>query len=122
MHLLLQLKLSNLFWVFVIVISFSINTLSQPMEYEMINYMAVQDKPLDPNDDEAIKRRFKTHFIKEVFLDKMLQSSHLYYSEEDSVDYGIFNEIASLKLFRNALGQFYHKISILQFSNILEFY
>ena len=90
-----QLKLSSLLALIVILIVGSVDCSSRPMEYDLLNYIAKPEKRLDPEDDEAVKRRFKAHFIREVFVDNMFKSSHLYYSEEESADYGLVNEMMS---------------------------
>ena len=90
-----QSKLSSLFVLIFVLTIGSIDCSSRPMEYDLLNYVAKPEKRLDPEDDEAVKHRFKTHFIREVFVDNMFKSSHLYYSEEESADYGLVNEMMS---------------------------
>ena len=64
------------------------------MNYEILNYMATREADPDPNDREGIKRQFQTHFIKEVFLNNVFKSQHLFYDESDkSHEYDIVNQI-----------------------------
>ncbi len=71
------------------------------MNYEILNYMATREADPDPNDREAIKKRFQTHFIKEVFLKNVFKSQHLFYDdsnnnhEYDLVNQLIINEFAN---------------------------
>ena len=41
------------------------------MNYDLLNYMASKEADPDPNDREEIQRQFKSHFIKEVFLNQV---------------------------------------------------
>jgi hypothetical protein len=64
-----------------------------PMNYELLNYMATRERDPQPDDRDGIKQRFQTHFIKQVFLDNVFKSNHLFYAEENNTDYGIVNQL-----------------------------
>ena len=63
------------------------------MNYEILNYMATKEADPDPDDREGIKRQFQTYFVKEVFLNSMFKSQHLFYDDSNSQDYGIVNQL-----------------------------
>ena len=65
-----------------------------PMEYEIMNYMASQRPDPDKNDKAAVEKRFKSYFIKKMFLNNIFNSSHLFYGEDSNMaDYGLVNEM-----------------------------
>jgi hypothetical protein len=63
------------------------------MNYDLLNYMATKEPDPDPDDREQIKKQFQTYFVKEVFLNQMFKSNHLYYSQENTSDYGMVNQL-----------------------------
>jgi hypothetical protein len=63
------------------------------MNYDLLNYMATKEPDPDPDDREQIKKQFQTYFVKEVFLNQMFKSNHLYYSQENTRDYGMVNQL-----------------------------
>ena len=72
----------------------SIPLLSQvEMNYELLNYMAAKEPDPDPEDREGIKRQFQTYFIKQVFLNNVFKSDHLFYGEDNNADYGLVNQM-----------------------------
>ena len=86
MHWLQQLRLFSCyldnFYCFLNFI-FSINALAQlEMNYDLLNYMATKEADPDPNDRDGIQKQFRTYFIKEVFLNQVFKSDHLFYSDD----------------------------------------
>jgi hypothetical protein len=63
------------------------------MNYDLLNYMASKEADPDPNDREEIQRQFKSHFIKEVFLNQVFKSDHLFYGESQGPDYDLVNQL-----------------------------
>ncbi|RAP23514.1 hypothetical protein DID73_02250 [Candidatus Marinamargulisbacteria bacterium SCGC AG-343-K17] len=63
------------------------------MNYELLHYMAAKEPDPDPNDREQIKKQFQTYFIKQVFLNSVFKSNHLYYGEDNPSDYGLVNQL-----------------------------
>ena len=63
------------------------------MNYDLLNYMASKEPDPNPDDREKIKKQFQTHFIKQVFLNSVFKSNHLYYSDENTADYGLVNQL-----------------------------
>ena len=63
------------------------------MNYELLNYMAAREPNPDPNDRDQIKRQFQTYFIKQVFLNNVFKTNHLYYGEDNNADYGLVNQL-----------------------------
>ena len=63
------------------------------MNYELLNHMAAQSPDPEPSDREGIKKAFQTYFIKEVFLNKVFTSQHLFYGEDSNRDYGLVNQL-----------------------------
>ena len=66
-----------------------------PMNYEVLNYMASQRPEPDPEDDVAIKKQFQAYFVREVFLNNIFQTTHLFYGEDNNSEYGLVNEMMS---------------------------
>ena len=62
-------------------------------DYEMVNYMAAQKPNPDPDDDEEVKRRFQSHFIKNVYLENVFKSGQFYGEDDNAADYGLVNEM-----------------------------
>lgn len=62
------------------------------MNYDMLNYIATQEKSPDKDDREGIKRQFQTYFIKTVFLNNVFKSDQLFYGETDT-NYEIINQL-----------------------------
>ena len=63
------------------------------MNYELLNYMAARQPDPDPNDRDQVKRQFQTYFVKEVFLNSVFKSNHLFYAEDNNADYGLVNQL-----------------------------
>ncbi len=63
------------------------------MNYELLNYMAAKEPDPDPEDRQEIKKQFKTYFIKQVFLNSVFKSQHLFYGEDNQNDYGLVNQL-----------------------------
>ena len=63
------------------------------MNYELLNYMAARKPDPDPNDRDQVKRQFQTYFVKEVFLNSVFKSNHLYYADDNNADYGLVNQL-----------------------------
>ena len=63
------------------------------MNYELLNYMASKEPDPNPDDRAQIKKQFQTYFIKQVFLNNMFKSNHLYYSSDNAPDYGLVNQL-----------------------------
>ena len=63
------------------------------MNYELLHYMAAKEADPDPDDREQIKKRFQTHFVKEIFLNNVFKSNHLFYGEDNNNDYGLVNQL-----------------------------
>ena len=40
-----------------------------------------------------MKKRFKSHFIKSIYLENVFSSNHLFYGEDNEADYGLVNEM-----------------------------
>lgn len=55
--------------------------------------MASKEPDPDPDDRDQIKKQFQTYFIKQVFLNNVFKSNHLYYSDENTNDYGLVNQL-----------------------------
>ena len=66
-----------------------------PVNYEILNYMAAQRPNPDPEDDEAVKKQFQAYFVREVFLNNVFQTTHLFYGEDNNSEYGLVNEMMS---------------------------
>ena len=43
--------------------------------------------------ETKLKRQFQTYFVKEVFLNSVFKSNHLYYAEDNNADYGLVNQL-----------------------------
>ena len=63
------------------------------MNYDILHYMASKESDPDPDNKEQIKKQFQTQFVKQVFLNNVFKSNHLYYSEETSNDYDLVNQL-----------------------------
>lgn len=63
------------------------------MNYDLLNYMASKEADPDPNNREEIQHQFKAHFIKEVFLNQVFKSDHLFYGENQGPDYDLVNQL-----------------------------
>ena len=63
------------------------------MNYELLHYMASKEPDPDPDDRTQIKKQFQTYFIKQVFLNSMFKSNHLYYGNDNPQDYGLVNQM-----------------------------
>lgn len=73
---------------------FGSNALSQvQMNYDLLHYMAAKEPDPDPENKEQIKKQFQTYFVKQVFLNNIFKSNHLYYSEENDNDYDLVNQL-----------------------------
>lgn len=67
---------------------FSTSALAQvSMNHDLINYLSTLEQDPDVTDREETARRFQSYFIKEVFLNRMLSSQHLFYGNEVSHEY-----------------------------------
>lgn len=62
-------------------------------EYAVLDYVASQRPNPDPDDDAAIKQRFKAEFIKNIYLDNVFNASMMYYSDSSESDYTIITEM-----------------------------
>ena len=74
------------------------------MNYELLNYMAARQPDPDPNDRDQVKRQFQTYFVKEVFLNSVFKSNHLYYAEDNNADYGFGQSIDDRSICRTNCG------------------
>ena len=63
------------------------------MNYDVLNYMASREPDPNPDNRAEIKQRFQTYFIKQVFLNQMFKSDHLFYGEGSSADYDLVNQL-----------------------------
>ena len=64
-----------------------------PMNYDLLNYMAAQEPDPDQSDESEVKKRFKEYFIKEIFLNQVFKSNHLFYAEKTTHDYALANQL-----------------------------
>ena len=63
------------------------------MNYEILHYMAAKEPDPDPEDRQEIKKQFQTYFIKQIFLNNVFKSNHLFYGEDNPSDYGLVNQL-----------------------------
>ena len=63
------------------------------INYDILNYMASQEAPPDQSNESEVKRHFKAYFIREVFLNNVFKSNHLFYGEKTSHGYELANQL-----------------------------
>tara|TARA_S200000501_G_C20524109_1_gene612669 strand:+ start:378 stop:620 length:243 start_codon:yes stop_codon:yes gene_type:complete len=65
--------------------------------------MASQEAPPDKTNEAEVKRHFKAYFIREIFLNNVFKSNHLFYGENTSHGYELANQLM-INQFSNQLS------------------